>query len=542
VDGGGDVQSKIMQRFLVRRTMPEYILFVVLATLFRPSVSSDSTGFFSCLESSGIASDKIVQRSSQESPAYNKLNFQWQQRWSQIYPLAFIMVETEDEIVATVQCGRNYSTRVVPKSGGHSYEKYSFGDSSSVIVDVRNMSQILVSSDKKSVEVGPGTLLGPLQWTLWKTAQSFFPAGTYPYVGISGLATGGGHGAFTREHGLAVDHILEMNIVTADGILRTVNSDNEANLFWALRGGGGASFGIVTKFVFQLTPAPPTVYDGLLRFNITQFQEVFLAWQELAVAGPRNVMSLMGISGGTIEAKFWISLGEPDDFDKLSSQFPKPIGKSGQRFSYRDFLLAVANWEMRSDSIDLENLKPKNDKVNYLTQKAVYATRKLGRSELRQMQSMMVEMPSSISVSMDTYGGAVSDVGETETAFVHRAGRIALVGVVMHQPVRPSVDDVGEKWQTDFFHLISSFFEKKETYQNYPNQDFEDYLERYYGENLPRLIQVKNDYDPGNYFQNPQTVPTELPNSKSSGKKDFSITYHNSHAIAYAILVSILIK
>jgi len=204
------------------------------------------------LISKNVNSTSIVHRRN-GSKTYRSLNYQWQLGLSQIYPLAYMLPLTESDVEATVACGHAHGVRVVPRSGGHSFEKYSFADKNSVVVDLRRMDEVKQSG--MTVVWGPGVLIGPTAIELWNSGKVFIPAGTCSSVGISGLVLGGGYGFFLRQYGLTTDNILEMNIVTATKDLITVNRTTNSDLYWALRGAGRGNFGIVTKFVLRLYSA-----------------------------------------------------------------------------------------------------------------------------------------------------------------------------------------------------------------------------------------------------------------------------------------------
>ena len=195
------------------------------------------------------------------SKIYNELNYQWILNAPRKHPLAYLLPTTEQHILAAVECGQKFDIQVVPKSGRHSYEKYSYGERNSVVVDLRKMGTVILQSPM-TAEVGPGALTGEMSAKLWNMGKLFIPVGMCPSVGISGIATGGGYGFFDRSYGLTLDSIFEMNIVTATQGLITVNNNTNSDLFWALRGAGAGSYGIITKFFFS---APPCTTKHICR-------------------------------------------------------------------------------------------------------------------------------------------------------------------------------------------------------------------------------------------------------------------------------------
>ena len=142
---------------------------------------------------------------------------------------------------------------IAARSGGHSYAGYSTPDKG-LVVDLGKLNTITVNPDG-TADIGAGCRLADVYATLGGQGVCI-PGGSCPSVGIGGLTLGGGIGVLTRLHGLTCDNLIEADIVTADGTLQTVNADNNPDLFWGLRGGGGGNFGIVTRFKFQTFAAP----------------------------------------------------------------------------------------------------------------------------------------------------------------------------------------------------------------------------------------------------------------------------------------------
>src|SRR5207244_3988155 len=135
------------------------------------------------------------------------------------------------------------------RAGGHSFAGQS--STKGLVIDLRRIAGISPSGNK--ARVGAGAKLGAVYPALWASGHRTIPGGTAPTVGVAGLSLGGGHGFVARKLGLACDSLLAVEIVTADGALRTCNATKEKDLFWALRGAGFGSFGVVTSLLFRTT-------------------------------------------------------------------------------------------------------------------------------------------------------------------------------------------------------------------------------------------------------------------------------------------------
>jgi len=168
---------------------------------------------------------------------------------------------TPDDAVAAVRYATWCGLEIAIRGGGHSTAGHSVSEGG-LMIDLSPMKQIDVDPECRVARVEPGVLLGELD----RATQEFglaVPAGTVSYTGVAGLTLGGGIGWLMRKHGLTIDSLLEVELVTADGDLLRANADENADLFWAVRG-AGSNFGVVTEFVFRIPEVGPMVQGGLL--------------------------------------------------------------------------------------------------------------------------------------------------------------------------------------------------------------------------------------------------------------------------------------
>src|ERR671936_80956 len=160
------------------------------------------------------------------------------------------------DVAAAVRFARERDLEVAVRSGGHSFPGLSTCDDG-IVIDLSPMKGIRVDPLARTVRAQAGVLLGELD----RETQAFglaVPAGIVTHTGLAGLTLGGGIGWVMRKHGLTVDQLLSVDLVTAEGELLTASEERNPDLFWAVRGGGG-NFGIVTEFEFRLNPVGPTV-------------------------------------------------------------------------------------------------------------------------------------------------------------------------------------------------------------------------------------------------------------------------------------------
>ncbi|KAG0313601.1 hypothetical protein BG000_005823, partial [Podila horticola] len=209
-----------------------------------------------CLQS--IKGNNKSYLSTPLSPTYNKERI----LYNKIFvhnPSAIFHPASEVDAAAAVVCAVSHNVSIVPRSGGHSFEGYSGGGKGSLVIDLDLFQQFSIDHDTGIATVGGGNRLGSLYTKLWSAGEYLVPAGTCPGVGIGGHALGGGVGVAGRKYGMLSDNIVGMTMIAANGDIWEVNATSRPDLFWALRGAGGGSFGLVTEFRIQAYKAPPTV-------------------------------------------------------------------------------------------------------------------------------------------------------------------------------------------------------------------------------------------------------------------------------------------
>jgi FAD/FMN-containing dehydrogenase len=377
-------------------------------------------------------------------------------------------------------------------SGGHSYE--GFSQSTSVVIDVRQMNKVTVDSTNKSVTVGAGASLLQIYQAL-AAHKLALPAGSCKSVGISGHATGGGFGFLARSHGLTCDCMTGLSIIDAQSRILQASATAQTDLFWACRGGGGGSFGVVIEFrldVFDL--------DSVIAFGVSwllppaRAASVFSAWQAWAPHAPKSITSIMKLGPGGNGAISMRCIGQSVGSQKelmgtlhplIAVQQPsKPL-----KTRVLSFLDSVNNFD-GSTTYESTYFKSKSD----------YVLSPLSATAIDAMLGTLAPMRAGdIAVLCDAYGGRIDDTAAADTAFPHRAGtsyciqyyseqRLAAVTEV-YQAMRPYMPGV--------------------CYVNYCDLDLGQtaYPTAYWGANLPRLSSIKKVADPTNFFWHAQSVP-----------------------------------
>jgi FAD/FMN-containing dehydrogenase len=193
------------------------------------------------------------------------------------------------DVVAAVNFAREQGLKVAVRGGGHSIAGLSSIDRG-MLIDLAPMNGVQVDAERRLAHVQGGALWGDLD----HETQQFgliAPGGVVSDTGVAGLTLGGGYGWVRRKYGLSSDHVVEAQVVCADGEVRTASADSNPDLYWAIRGGGG-NFGIVTSFTFSLEPLGPTVAFAATFYPVEEAPEILRAWRDYCELAPNEVTSV----------------------------------------------------------------------------------------------------------------------------------------------------------------------------------------------------------------------------------------------------------
>jgi FAD/FMN-containing dehydrogenase len=194
------------------------------------------------------------------------------------------------DVIAAVKFARATGLQVAVRGGGHSFPGLSVCDSG-VVIDLGPMNGIRVDPEARTVRAQAGVLLGELD----RETQAFglaVPSGIVTHTGLAGLTLGGGIGWLMRKHGLTIDQLIAVDVVTADGDLVRASDNENPDLFWGLRGGGG-NFGIVTEFEFRLNPVGPIVLAGPIFWPMSESANVLRFYREWIADAPDELMTIV---------------------------------------------------------------------------------------------------------------------------------------------------------------------------------------------------------------------------------------------------------
>jgi len=218
-------------------------------------------------------------------PNYNEVREIWNAMIDR-QPAVIVQCAEADDVPHAISYARENGLEISIRGGGHNIAGSALCDNG-VVIDFSNMTTVSVDAQKRSAYVEPGATLGDFD----KAVQAHglaTPVGINSTTGIAGLTLGGGFGWLTRKYGMTIDNLVSAEMVTADGRKIHVSEDENTDLFWAIRGGGG-NFGVVTQFEFALYPVGPEILAGLLVFPIAQAKQVLEKYREFVKSAPEEL-------------------------------------------------------------------------------------------------------------------------------------------------------------------------------------------------------------------------------------------------------------
>ncbi|WP_062344639.1 FAD-binding oxidoreductase [Herbidospora yilanensis] len=398
-------------------------------------------------------------------------------------PRAVAYCATAADVAACVGFARRNGLVVHPRSGGHSYAGWSTG--SGLIVDVSQLRAVKLTGGLATV--GSGAKLIDVYSQLGKSGVSI-PAGSCPTVGVAGLTLGGGIGVVARRHGLTIDVLKAVSLVTADGRLITASANNHPDLFWALRGGGGGNFGIATSFTYQTHPVQDvTVFT--MRWPWSQAFAVVKKWQKWAPAAPDALWSNLHLSQdpGRSVSVTGLYLGSRSRCEALLTGFPAST-RTVKSMGYLQAMYFMAG----CSTLEACHTGPRDR----FSASSHFAYTEMSDATIRALIAQ-VGRAGRHTVLIDALGGAVGRVAPGATAFPHRKALFSLQYYAHF--------DGASAWVRSARDSMTPRL-GRHAYVNYPDIALKDYKDQYYGPNAARLAAVKKVYDPTGFFRHPQGV------------------------------------
>ncbi|KAJ2992589.1 hypothetical protein HDV02_002973 [Globomyces sp. JEL0801] len=450
------------------------------------------------------------------NPNYNALSSGNHNRIHR-YPAGVYLANSEEDIVNAIKCAYNNRLRPVPRSGGHSYESFS-SQTGSIVIDIANVNTVkLISTNEASgtaiAAVGAGARLGNVYSSIWDLGKYTFNAGTCPTVGIGGHISGGGYGMLARLKGLAADQTIGMRVVLYNGTLINVDSQSNPDLFWALRGGGSGSFGIITEYRINVYRIPE-IHMFTIRHRAGSRGEVLRKWMKYFSNPTPKLTTQLNIDkwSSNLVGQFSGPLKELNELIESSGILKVADMEHHYRKEYANALEAksyVNSWgsNVNDLKVKVHDLQERKDYGKY---KSDYGNEPIPENMIKDMifgPKGIDANPGGAWIQFEGLGGALAQVAPDATPYVHRKSLFSMQYAIS-LPDGADNNHPSLKWIRNFEALIKPIT-NGEHYQNYPDLDLGDkFGVGYFGEaNFKRLKSIKAVYDPLNIFRNEQSIP-----------------------------------
>ena len=416
-------------------------------------------------------------------------------------PALVLQPTSAGDVAAAVGFARDHGLLLSIKGGGHNMAGTSIAERG-LTLDMSRMRDVTVDPDARLAHVGPGCLLRDVDRATQAHGLAT-PLGSFASeVGVAGLTLGGGLGYLTRRFGWTADNLEEVEIVTADGQIRTANRDENADLFWALRGGGG-NFGVVTRFTFRLHEVGPTITGGLIVWSADRADDVLATYRDLTESAPRE-----------LTAAVTVRLAPPAPF--LPEEWHgKPIVGLLVCHSGADAEADLAPVRALGDPIaDLVTEKPYTDqqsmldgmepKGNHYYWKTEYLAG-LSNEFLDTFRDSALKVTSPLSESIIIHlAGALNERADDDGAVGNRDARYMTAFAGQWPADAP--DDEHVAWVREAWKSVRPF-STGGNYLNFQTADEdEERVRATYGANFDRLVEVKERYDPENVFRSNRNI------------------------------------
>lgn len=448
-------------------------------------------------------------------PAYDAARLTENPRYDNARPLAVLTAAVSADVVTAIAFAQAHGVPLSIRSGGHSYPGWSAGGAAgtgvprSLVLDLRKLNAVTWAGS--SATIGAGAALAPVYAAVSGRGRAI-AGGSCATVGLGGLTLGGGVGVLTRVLGLTCDAVTAMQVVTADGHVRSVSATGDPDLFWALRGGGGGHLGVVTSFTFATAPAP-LMHTFYAQWPISAAAQVIEAWQQWAPAADARLWSTLKVLGGAVHPSgpiilmsgTWTGPGSalPGQLAGLLTHVPAPAAQSTSSKGYGELMVFYAG------CAGIPTSRCHTGPGGALSREAFGATSHVAYAPLTSagVSALLEHVHGATGsglkeagLSMDALGGKVLDLGPSDTAFVHRQ---ALMTVQYTATFTGSRARTADAFVHGFRSAMTPYW-GNHAYVNYSDPTLPDYRNAYFGANASRLAEVRNTYDPHGFFTQPQ--------------------------------------
>ncbi|WP_431727303.1 FAD-binding oxidoreductase [Verrucosispora sp. TAA-831] len=436
-----------------------------------------------------------------------------------VWPSAIAYCADEADVRACLTLAQAEGLHLTPRSGAHNFAGWS--TTTGLVVDLSRLNTVGLT--ERTVHLGPGAQAVDVLHELAPHRRQVI-TGVCPTVCPAGFLTGGGLGWQTRSHGVGSDRLVSARLILSDGQAVTCSADRDPDLFWALRGGSAANFGVVVDLEVEPIQVPRLVNFTVL-WAWEHALDVLDQWQHWMTAAPNELASEVGVvlPDAVPGATGFVMLhggfaGSQERFDQALAALSQSVGAAPRsvdatELPYLDAMLKLYRCEgmtpaqRRRAGSSHEALLPRQ---GFLRERHRLFTEPVSRSVLEQALAVFDgdrRAGQFRYFALAALGGAANEIAATDTAYVHRDARFLVKYTLVGESGTPGEEEAAaaDQWTGRGFDLIDPH-SSRHSYINYPDPALDDWKWSYFGENYERLVEVKKTYDPSAFFTHPQSI------------------------------------
>jgi FAD/FMN-containing dehydrogenase len=414
-------------------------------------------------------------------------------------PSAIAYCNNPDDVIAAVTFARSRTIPLSVRAGGHNVAGCCVCDNG-LVIDVSQMKDVWVDAARRTARAEAGLTLGEFDAATQRVDLAT-TMGVNSDTGIAGLTLGGGFGKLGRKHGLTCDNLIAADIVIADGRMVRASQEENPDLFWGIRGGGG-NFGIATAFEYRLHPVGPTIAKASLAYDVAHARDALRAYYEFSSAASDEISAdaaLVRSPGGEPIFTFSICyLGPATDGEQTVARAVEQLKRKVPPLD--ESIVAVPYLEIQSAA---DSLFQRGRRYYWKAQ----FLRELTDAAIDALLEAYIKAPSPSSlVVLQQVGGAIARVPTTQTAYGQRDAAYDCFPIAIWD--NPADDEANMRWARDFWAAVRPF-STGGVYVNNLGDEGQDRVRAAYGENYGRLVALKRKYDPTNFFRLNQNIDPE---------------------------------
>jgi FAD/FMN-containing dehydrogenase len=452
------------------------------------------------------------------SPAYRATPPAFNARFREVRPSAVVSCGSPEDVREAISFAGRHGLELATRAGGHSFAGHS--STRGLLIDVTPMRSVTVAGGVATV--GAGARLGEVYEAL-QAHDLTIPGGTCPPVGVAGLTLGGGLGILGRRYGVTSDHLVGAEVVLADGRVLRCDDHHDEDLFWALRGAGAGSFGVVTRLVFRPVPAPGSTTNLHLAWAYEDAAAVIRAWQGWAPTGPDELAASLKVTAGDDPGRppavdVWGAFhGARADAARLVEELVARVGSDPAAAALTPLTWPQTRkfWAELGEPAEEPGGPPvpRPPEERCLYARSEFFARPLPAEAVAALlEAFDKDRAAGEARELDfmPWGGAYNRRAPDATAFVHRDQLFQLKhAAVVPADARPANQAAAHRAATRSWASVHPWGSGR-VFQNFADPDLEHWADAYYGPNYPRLVRIKARYDPSGRFRFQQSLPRSL--------------------------------